>query len=205
MKSFKRIDKKFLMLATAAVVAFPVTVVTAATTNIDATANFRAAITLSGTAMDFDEIEYSAVPAAPADTVDLGTDASIAYNGVFSAGTGATPVAGDVTVTAGANGATLEVRCDATATMENASGNAIDVIAIEVAAENATGAFGTTNACNGIGGAAATTLVLNLGTLDSFKFGGQIDGDSQAGGTFGGAYSTATGGGDDIAVAVTYQ
>lgn len=194
-------NKKFLMLASAAIVAFPLTVVQAATTNINATAQFLSAITLSGTNILFGQVQYAAAPTG-ADTVRMGTNGAVLYAGTFSAGTG-TPVAGDVTITAGTNGSTIEVRCDTNAIMTNGSGASITVNNMRAAAENATGAYAAGN-CAGIAGAAATTLVLTLGTLDSFKFGGQIDG-ATAVAFVSGSYSSANAGGDNLAVAVTYQ
>lgn len=195
-------NKKLMMLATAAIIALPVGVVSAATTNINATASFISAITLSGTNMNFGTITYAAAPGG-GDTVSLGTNSAAIYAGTFTAG-GGTPAAGDVTVTAGTNGQTLEVRCDTSAVMTRTGGGSINVTNIEVRTEAATGAFGTGSACAGIGGAAATTMVLNIGTLDSFKFGGRIDG-STAVAFVAGSYSTANAGGNDIEVAVVYQ
>lgn len=195
-------NKKLMMLATAAVIALPVGVVSAATTNINATASFISAITLSGTNMNFGTVSYAAAPGA-GDTVSLGTNNAATFAGTFTSG-GGTPTAGDVTVTAGSNGLTLEVRCDATATMTRTGGGQIGITGIEVRTEAATGAYGTGSACNGIAGAAATTMVLNIGTLDSFKFGGRIDG-STAVAFVAGSYSTANAGGNDIEVAVVYQ
>ncbi len=194
-------NKRFLMLASAALVGFPLTVVQAATTSINATATFIAALTLSGTNMQFAQVQYGATPTAGS-YVRLGTNGSATYGGTFSAGSG-TPVAGDVTVTAGTNGQTVEVRCDSSAIMTNGSGASITVNNIRAAAENSTAAY-TTGNCAGISGAAATTMVLNMGTLDSFKFGGQIDGGTAVA-FASGSYSTANTGGDNLAVAVTYQ
>lgn len=199
----KKFSNKFLALATAAAIAVP-SVVIAATTNIDATANFLAAITLGNEVdMDFDVIEFAAAPAA-GDNADLGTDGSIAYAANFSGpGTG---TAGSVDVTAGTDGNTVEVFCDTTATMTDGAGASIDVVSIEAAAEGAEAAFGAASACNGIAGAAATTMVLDIGTgtADRFSFGGRIDGATAAA-FVAGAYSTANVGGDDIQINVFYQ
>jgi len=174
----------------------------AATTNIDAVAEFLTAITLGNEQnMDFATVEFSAAPAAGS-TASLGTDGNIAYAGVFSGlGTG---TAGSVDITAGTNGQTVEVFCDQTATMTDGSGASIDVAGIEVVAEGGEGAYGTGSACNGTGGAAATNLVLNVGTLDTFVFGGQVDG-STAASFVAGSYSTGNAGGDDIQIDVFYQ
>lgn len=202
MKAGKRKLVAALMVATA--MAFPIGVVHATTENIDATATFLAAITLTGSNLVFSKVIYSAAPTVAGDFVRVGTNGAATYGGVFSAGPGAATAAGDVTLTAGTDGETIEVRCDTTATMTDGAGASIDVTGIEAAAENATAAYGGASACNGTGGAAATTLVLNLGTLDGFKFGGQVDG-STAAAWAGGSFSTANAGGDDIQVDVVYQ
>lgn len=194
--------KKFLMLATAMIVGAPLSYAIAASTNMDATANFRTAITLTPTNMDFSDIDVTAAPGA-GDTYAMGTNNAIIAAGVFSTSGGASPAAGTVVVNTGDVGATVEVRCDASATMADAGGATIGVAGIEVTDSAATAAYGAGNACNGVGGAAATTLVLD-GT-DSFSFGGQIDGSTQAGVWAGGAYSTGNAGGDDIQVDVIYQ
>lgn len=199
---FRIKNKRIAILAGAAAIALPVTMATAASTNVDATALFRAAISLTPTAMDFSNVDYSAAPAVAGDNVQLGTDSSAAYNGVFSAGTGATPAAGTVAVTTGSAGLAVDVSCDATATMGDGGGNTIGVTSIEVIdADNAT-AYGGGNACAGIG-VTAMSYTLGSGT-DTFNFGGQIDGSTVGGVFSGGAYSTATGG-DDIQVDVVYQ
>lgn len=196
-------NKKFLMLASAAIIALPVTVVHATTTNMDATATFLTAITLTPTTMDFGGISYTTAVAG--DTASLGTDSTIGYAGTWAAG-GGTPAAGTVQVTAGTDGQTVEVSCDTTAQMGDGGGNTIDVVSLEVVSETAgPGAFGTGIACAGIG-TPSTTMVLDVsgGTADMFYFGGQIDGSTASVGFAGGAFSTATGG-NDIQVDVVYQ
>ena len=194
-----KVNKKFLALASVAAVALPVTV-WAATTTIEATANFQTAITLGNEVnMDFSNVEFSAAPAG-GDTASLGTDGAIAYAGNFGgAGTG-TP--GEVEITAGDVGATVEIFCDVGAIMAEAGGGTIDVVSVGVSMAPA--AFGALSACNGTGGAAATTHVLAGGGADVILLGGQIDGGTAVG-FVAGAYSTATAGGDDIQVDVFYQ
>ncbi len=175
----------------------------AATTNIDALATFVAAVTLGNEVdMDFSSVAFSAAPTVAGDNVQLGSDDSITYNGVFSVGISATPAAGEVEVTAGSVGATVDVECDASAQMGDGGGETIDVINIEVT--DTPGAFGTGNACGGIG-AVAMSRVLAGGGADVLYFGGQIDGSTATGGFPGtGTFSSATGG-DDIQVDVNYQ
>ena len=199
-------NKKLLMLASAAVIALPVSVVSAASTNIDAVAVFLNAITLTPVNdMDFAVVEFSAAPAG-GDTASLGTDGSIAYAGNFTGG--GTGTAGQVNVATGSDGYVVEVFCDTTATMTEAGGQSIDVVGIEVMEEGGVlGAFGTANACNGIAGLAATTMTLDVsgGTADDFYFGGQVDGATASVGFVPGSYSTANAGGDDVAIDVFYQ
>jgi hypothetical protein len=182
-------------------VAFPLSAGNATTVNINATSEFMGAIMLSGADMEFSDVVFSAVPTVAGDFVKLGTNGAATYGGVFSAGAGASTVAGDVTVTSGIDGEVVEVRCDMTATMVNGAAS-VQVTGIEVEAEDTTAAYGAGSLCNGVGGAVATTLILNLGTLDSFKFGGMVDG-STAVNWAAGNFSTV--GGDDVQVDVAYQ
>lgn len=199
---FKLKNKKILYLSAVAAIALPVSMATAASTNVDATAFFRAAITLTPTAMDFSNIDYAAAPTVAGDNVRLGTDSSIAYNGVFSAGASPVPAAGSVAVATGTAGLTVDVSCDATATMDDGAGNEISVNNIEVIDINNATTYGGANACTGVGNV-SLSYVLGSGT-DTFVLGGQIDGSTVSGVFSGGAYSTATGG-DDIQVDVVYQ
>lgn len=171
-------------------------------TTIESVATFSDGVQVGNEAdIDFSNIEYAAAPGV-GDTVSIGTNGNIAYAGTFSGfGTG---TAGNVDVTVGTDGLTIEVFCDQSATLTDGGGGSIDLTGIEAAAENATGAYGAGGACNGVAGAAATSLVLTLGVLDSFKFGGQLDGTTAAG-FGGGSYSTGFAGGDDLQVDVFYQ
>ena len=197
------LNKKILSIAVIGGIACS-TSVYAATTNINAVANFLTAITLGNEAdIDFGTIEYSAVPGA-GDTASLGTNGAIAYAGNFSgAGTG---TAGSVDVTAGTDTSTIEIFCETSATMTDGAGASIDVVGIEVVPETgATGAYGSGTACAGLG-VAATTMALDIGggTGDTFYFGGQLDG-STAASFVAASYSTANAGGSDIQIDVYYQ
>lgn len=179
----------------------------ATTANVDATARFLDALVLNAVAMDFGTVEFAAAPAG-GDTATLGTNGVINYAGNF-AGSG-TGTAGQVQITSGADGETVEVFCDTTATMVEGVGltATIDVVAIEVVSET-TGpqAPGSGSACGGVGAVTpATTMVLDIGggTADTFFLGGQIDG-ATASGFVAGTYSTANAGGDDIQVDINYQ
>ena len=198
--------KKLLMLATAMATALPISLATAATVQMHGKAMFRVAIALSTTEMDFSKIDYTAAPSVVGDFVKIGTNNAELFGGVLSAGAGAVPAAGDVTLTAGTTGETVGVKCAISGVLANAAGKTINIIGVEVKDTDAgVGAFGTGNACNGIGGANAQTKVLD-GT-DTFKFGGKIDGSttSNAGAGFGGQYDTSTAGGTNIQVDVVYQ
>jgi hypothetical protein len=200
-------NTKLSLLASAMLVVLPAAAGYATTTNMDATAYFRAAIVLTNTAMDFSKIDYSAAPSAGADNVTLGTDGVAGYNGVFAVGDHAAPAAGTVTITSGTAGENIEVRCDATATLSNvANTSSIGITNIEVT-DDATDAgglpTGTGSACLGVGGAAAITTTLAVN--DVFRFGGKINGGVLGGAWAAGAYSTGNAGGDDIVVDITYQ
>jgi hypothetical protein len=173
----------------------------AASENIDAVTTFNSGVTLGNELdMDFNAINYGAAPGV-GDTVSLGTNGTIIYAGTFTGG--GTGTAGRVDVTAGTNGQVVEVFCDTTATLSNGLGGTIDA-ALEVTPENATGVYGAGLPCNGVSGAAASSFTLNVGTLDTFVFGGQLDGGTAAG-FAGGTYSTANPGGGDVQVDVFYQ
>lgn len=195
-------NMKKIIIASAAVASITSSAY-AATTNIDALVNFVAAITLGNEVdMDFSSVAFSGAPTIAGDNVQLGTDDSITYNGVFQAGIAPAPTAGEVEITAGNVGATVDIECDATAVMSDGAGNSIGVANIEIT--DTAGAFGAGNACAGIG-STAMSRVLAGGGADVLYLGGEIDG-STVGGTFGaGAYSSANAGGDDIQIDVNYQ
>lgn len=197
----KLFSKKIAGVAAVAAVALPAATY-AASTNVDATATFLTAITLSPVTMAFGNIEFSAAGAG--DTASMGTNGAIVYGGNFSgSGTG---TAGAVDITAGSEGSTVEVRCDASATLTDGAGASIDLVSIEVVAEGSEGAFGTGSACVNTS-TVSTTMVLDIvttGAADRFSLGGQLDGSTVAAFTSG-SYSTANAGGDDIQVDIFYQ
>lgn len=193
--------KKVMMLAALGVVALPVTV-NAVTTQIDVAASFRQAIAVAATDMDFTssgtDIQYTTMGAG--DTAQMGSDGNIVYGGTLSGPATGTP--GVVSITSGTDGETVQVTCDATATLGNGAGESIGVN-IRVDAEGAEGTYAASNACNGVAGAAATSLTLTAGGTDSFVFAGEIDGSTASAGFVGGAYSTTTGG-TNVNVDVSY-
>ena len=193
-------NKKFLMLTAAAAIVLPVSVVSAATTTIDATATFRQAISLTPVAdMAFGQIEFASAPAG-GDTAALNTDGTMAYAGNFTGAATGTP--GNVQINTGTDGEMVEVSCDATATMTDGSGASIQVTGIGIETEDNTG--GTTGtACAGTG-TPSLTFNLDLGNVDNLILGGTLDGSTAVSFT-GGSYSTANAGGDDIEVQVVYQ
>lgn len=194
------INKRVLILGLLVFV-FPVSASIAATTNIDVTAQFLGAITLGNEVdMDFGTIEYSAAPAG-GDTASLGTNGAITYAGNFSGG--GTGVAGEVEVTAGTVGQTVEIFCDSTATLTRVGGGSINAVGVEVDF-GAGSAFNGGADCNGVAGAAADTLVLAGGGADVILLGAQLDG-STAAAFAAGNYSTANAGGNNIQVDVFYQ
>lgn len=196
--------KAFPALALLAILALPAAA-GAQSANVPSNANFTAGVTL-GNEQDFDfgTINFSGAPGA-GDTVSLGTDGSQVFGGGNFSGS-ATGTPGRVDVTAGNNGQVVEVFCDQSATLSNAGGtSSIDVVNIKVAPENATGSYAAAGQpCNGVAGAPAHSFTLDLGVLDTFVFGGQIDAATVSG-TLGGDYSTQNPGGDDIQVNVFYQ
>ena len=170
----------------------------------DFSVSFASLVAFSATDdMAFGKISFTGAITG-ASHVDLGTDGSAAYAGNFSAGN-STLSPGQVTMSNTHDGVTLEVYCDASATLTRAGGGAIDVTGIKVAPEGSTGSYaGAGSACNGSGGAAATTMVYAAGTADQFFFGGVLDGGTAAS-LVPGAYSSANGGGASIDVIVLNQ
>ncbi|MBV1928200.1 MAG: hypothetical protein KUG81_01645, partial [Gammaproteobacteria bacterium] len=83
---FKKNNKLFALAATVAVI-LPISTASAVTLNIDAVASFLTAITLANPVnMDFGTVEFSGAPTIAADQVNLGTDGTVTYGGVFSGG-----------------------------------------------------------------------------------------------------------------------
>jgi len=195
----KKMKTRLLMGALALII--PASGAIAATTTIEATAQFLNAIVLGNEVdMDFDLIEFSAAPAG-GDTASLGTNGNIAYAGNFTgAGTG---IAGEVEVTTGTVGQVVEIFCDSSGVLTDGAGASINVTNIEVDF-GAGSAFGGGAACNGVAGAAADTLTLAGGGADVVLFGGRLDGATAAA-FVAGNYSTANAGGDNIQVDVFYQ
>ena len=187
------------MASVAAISSAPI-IARAATTSIDVTAQFLNAITLANEVnMDFATVEFSAAPAG-GDTATLGTNGTITYAGNFSgAGTG---TAGEVEITGGTVGQTVEIFCDVSATLARTGGGTINADDIRVSFT--AGAPGAGSACNGVAGAAATTRVLAGGGADVILFGGRLNGATAAS-FVAGSYSSANAGGNDIQVDVFYQ
>ncbi len=196
------VNKKIILALSAAAIAFPIGIGMAVTTNVNATATFLAALILTPSNMQFGKIIYSADPSVAGDFVKIGTNGAELFGGVFSS-SGGTVTAGDVAIT-GTYGYQIDVQCDATAIMSNGAGKVINITAIEVKKESTAGAFGTGTACAGIG---STVLSWNLtsGTDDQLKVGGQITGVGASSPFAGGAYSTASAGGNDIQINIVYN
>ncbi len=173
----------------------------AATQSIHATVVFQSGLIVGNEhEIDFNTIQASGSPGA-GDTVSMGSNGVITYNGVFSGnGTG---TAGSVDILAGTNGLVVEVFCDPSALLSNGAGGTI-AATIEASPENSLGAYGTGQPCNGVSGAPSGVLILGVGTLDTFKFGGQLNGATATSFTPG-TYSTANPGGNDVQVNLPYQ
>lgn len=203
-------NKNIFLLLIAAIVpvamaSYPASMAMAVSTTINATATILLAITLTATDMDFSKIDYTGNPNGLGWWVKMGTNGAQTFNGGFSSSGGAAPAAGQVTINTGTVGHTVEIRCAISGVMANAAGKTINITNIEVKDAASPAAFGSGSACHGLGGAAATTLVLD-GT-DAFKFGGEIDGNtvSNGGVGFGGDYNTNNAGGTNIQANVIYQ
>ncbi|MEZ0224941.1 MAG: hypothetical protein ACAH83_10330 [Alphaproteobacteria bacterium] len=159
----------------------------------------------SASNLNFGKVSFSTQPGS-SDHVDLGTDGSAVYAGIFGA-QGGTLSPGQVTMNNIQNGVTVEVRCDAATTMTNGSGKSIQVTGLKVAAEGSTGSYsGAGVACAGANaGSPATTMVFNTGTRDQFFIGGKLDGGTASASFLNGNYSTANAGGVYAVVNVLTQ
>ncbi len=170
----------------------------------DLSAVFTSLVGFSSTGtMDFKKVGFSGVPGA-GDHVDLGTDGTVASAGNFQGNAGT--VAGQVTINNVQNGVTVQVQCDTTIHLTNAANtHSINVTGLKAAAEGSTGTYaGAGSACNGSGGAVATTMVYTAGTADQFFFGGKLDGGT-ASGLAGEVYSSTNPGGTSATVIVLNQ
>lgn len=187
-------------LAITALIAGGATAAYAVTVQVDANANFLAALTLNKVSdMEFNTIETAAAPAG-GDLARLGTDATITYAGNFSgAGTG---TEGNVDITTGTDGATIDVFCETSGTLTDGATSAIDVTLTEVVMETGV-APQTATACAGLG-SAAISPVLDLATNNTILMGGVIDGATAAG-FVNAAHSTTLAGGDPVQLDVQYQ
>lgn len=176
----------------------------AQSTSIDATVTFSEGVVLGNEQnMEFGQVDFDSAPTT-GDTVTIGTDGSIQYSGTTFSG-GGTGTAGSIDIAAGNNGQVVEVFCDQAATLTDGNGGSINITGIKAAPENATGSYAGAGAfCNGTSGLPATNFTLNIGTLDTFKFGGVIDG-ATATSFNGGSFSTGNALGDDIQIDVYYQ
>lgn len=180
-----------------AAVALPMTVM-AASTNIGATAEFLNAITFTNqTDMDFGVIEFTGVMAGADATI--GTNGNIAYN-IFAGSPTGTP--GSVEILTGTAAELVDVYCSDSVTLEEAGGETIDLINIDVTLSTATAGPGAGNDCDDNTTAAIAGHSLTVG--DVFVFGGQLDGDTASGSFTAGVYDTLTSA-DPIQVDVFYQ
>lgn len=166
---------------------------------VDARASFNKDVSIiAQTDMNYDSIEFTGTPGA-AERADMGTNGVIVYGGTFSGNGLGTP--GAITLDGVPDGTSLEVFCSQSATLANASSNTIDITGIEVAAENASGGYGTGASCNGIAGAGALTFTYTSGSNDEVFVGGRLDGATVSG-ALSGNYSTVNAGGSPIDLTV---
>lgn len=171
----------------------------------DFSVSFTSRLSVTGSQdMDFSNISISTVPAA-GDYADLGTNGTVAFSGNFAVGPSPSPAAGNISIGNAENGVILEVYCDQTATLTRTGGGSIQATGIKVAREGTTGTYaGAGSLCNGIAGAAATTMTYNSTTGNQFFFGGRLDGSTASAFTVG-DYSTGNAGGDSLSIIVLNQ
>jgi len=167
--------------------------------SVEVEAEFRQAISLTVTDMDFttgtNVIEFAGTPGAT-DLVNLGTDGNITTGGTaFTAPT--TGQAGDIAVS-GATGLTIEVSCSDDATISDGT-NSLTVGSLEVVMDTGV-AFGSGTDCEGLG---TNPLTHTLDGTDVVLMGGQIEGDSGTVTT--NVYNTTNAGGTAATIRVVYQ
>ncbi|PIR34046.1 MAG: hypothetical protein COV36_01545 [Alphaproteobacteria bacterium CG11_big_fil_rev_8_21_14_0_20_44_7] len=160
--------------------------------DIDASAEFRAALALSNAVdMDFGVIDYSGTSAGTVvlDAADASLTGDANYVPASSTGTlGAVDIDGET-------GATIEISCESTGTLSDGT-NTLGLINTEVRIG------GTDRACAGLG-TSPSTFDLSAGT-DTLEVGATINilaGGIQAAGV----YNTTNASGDPITVRVVYQ
>lgn len=200
---------KTMLLAGVATVAFAGSI-WAATQNVDVEAQFRVALTLTSTQMDFTPgmqyIEFSSTPAPGAgDYVTLGTDGTLTSNGNLtdnaSSGTpGVVQISGDAS-------STVDVTCSVSAILANVSGtDTIGVTNLEIVQGTSPSAFSLGTQCDGVGGANILSFDLNGDpTNDSVLLGGQVGGAALTGSYQSEIFSTLNPNGVQANVQVVYK
>ncbi len=166
--------------------------------DVEADAEFRAALTTTlNNDIDFSSngvIEFAGTPAGT-DLVEMGSDGNITYQGVAFSGP-ATGQVGDFSMN-GDGSSVVEISCEATATLEN-SAQTVTMDQVQFAV-NTGAAFGAGTACAGLGSSPGSHTL--TGT-DNVLVGGRLVGN---GAITDGVYSTTTGGGDPATFRVLYQ
>ena len=171
--------------------------------DINASANFRAAISLGNEQnMDFGVVEYTGGALVTADRVRLGTDGSIIYTGSNFSGSGSGQ-AGYVEILSGTPGYTVEIDCQRNGRIANASGDFIGLQIAKISVAGSEGPWPTGTDCGGVDGTADETMVLGTGT-NAFYIGVQIRGHT-ASAPPSGLYSSTNPGGNSFQIDVMYQ
>jgi hypothetical protein len=180
------------------------TVASGITATTDVIIDFLTSLGISSTTnMNFGKSAFTGTPGA-GDYIALGTNNTAVAAGNFSL-QGGTLTSGQVTISNAENPVVIQVQCDNSIHLTNAANtHSINVTGVVVAKEGSTGTYAAGNACNGSGGAVATTLTYTSGTQDQFFFGGKLDG-STASGLANETYSSTNPGGTSMTVVVLYQ
>lgn len=157
-------------------------------------------ITFTGiTDTAFGQIDYTG---AATGTIDMGTDGTIIYGAGFTgSGIG---TAGGFTIN-GAKNADVDISCATTATMANSAGATLPITSVEFVMDRGgnAGAFGTGNACLGLGTTVITHRLKNNTAQNAVAVGMRIDatGGVPSGPGF---FSTANPGGASLTFRVVY-
>jgi len=180
--------------------ACPIRALYAMDTDVDASVQMRAAITLSKTKdMDFGIIDYNP---SHSGLIQLATNDTVTLSGASGLVLGGgTPAAGDITI--GGDGQSIvEISCETSGTLSDGTANNLNLQSIEYAIDTGV-AFGAGTACAGLGTSPfLVDLVSN--PAPRILLGGEIDvsGDAIAVSSL---YSTTNAGGDPVTVQVVYQ
>ncbi|MCK5295841.1 MAG: hypothetical protein KAJ75_03020 [Alphaproteobacteria bacterium] len=188
--------KKILLGTVAIALCFAVTNAKAAETDLESSATFQSAITLTDpVTMAFGTIQFTG---SATGNVDMGTNAGIAYTSGYSGG--GTGAAGSITIN-GTSGEGVDISCETTGTLSDGT-NTMPITSTQFSVE--TGAvFGSGTSCAGLGVTPSAHTISATASENVVLLGARIDGSTAP--VAGGDYNTTNANGDPITMRVVYQ